>query len=270
MRAFKPSFTILELLIVIIIIGILAYSINFKFFNTNLQVAADSLIKNIHYTQSLALKDDKYQPFPNHVCDGSDEGKVECNRSKYWFKQWWQIRFSTFKDSNNVVHYWYEIFSDLPDASVNDNFDKLGKDPSDKRDISLAKNPLTNKLMIGHCDENGVNFPKCNLIDPKLDLTQAFNVVKVEFSSNFSRSKRLLFDNFGNVFLKESNSTSDRNGDVGDTNPLDVNARKLLTSNVYIRLCSKTDSSNNCLKDKDYCVQVNITPTGYVFKSTCN
>ena len=265
----RPSFSLIELIIVIIILGILAYSLTFKFFDNSLQLASDSLISNIRFAKSLAFKEDKYQPFPLHQCDGSDEGKVECNRSKYWFKQWWQIKFFTFKDDEGITHYWYEVFTDLPSSSQYDNFDKVAKDPKNERNVSIALNPINNKLMIGHCDETGTNFPKCDKIDKELDLTESFNIKKVEFSENFDRSKRIMFDNFGNVFLKESISTTDRNGDVGDINPLDYNARRLLTKLAYIRLCTKINSDNKCLLNKNSCVQINITPTGYIYKTNC-
>ena len=249
----KKSFTLLELLIVVIIVGILAFSINFNFFNPSLEAAADQVIKDIRYTQSLALKDDKYQPFPKHTCDNSDEGKIECNRSKYWFKQWWQIRFS---QNTNDKNWWYEIFSDQPTANKK-IFDKKGYSPKYLRDISLAKNPLTGKYMIGNCDKNG--FPDCNSSSPRLNLTKTYNIKKIIFIN--IPHKRLLFDNLGNVFLNEGDSE-----DSGDINPIDKDKRIILTTIGKIQLCL----DNNCIKNKDRCIQINITPIGEVYKSLCN
>ena len=83
----SSAFTLIELLVVIIIIGIIVATLSFDFSPNKLQLAADQLIKDIRFTQSLALKDDKYQPFP------IDNSPMEQNRSKYWFKQWWQLKF---------------------------------------------------------------------------------------------------------------------------------------------------------------------------------
>ena len=149
----KPSFTILELVIVIIIIAILSFTIPISIPNDNLRLAADSLIKNIRFTKSLALKEDKYQPFPD------DNTSIEQNRSKYWFKQWWQIRFS--QNTKNNEDWWYEIFSDQPTENIK-IFDGYGYKPSYLRDYSLAKDPLTNKYMIGNCNESG--FPDCDKV----------------------------------------------------------------------------------------------------------
>ena len=247
-KDFSPSFTLLELVIVIILIGILAYSIPVLFPNNNLQLAADTLIRNIYFTQSLALKDDKYQPFP------LEDNAVENNRSKYWFKQWWQVRFT---QNTNDKHYWYEIFSDQP----TDNkkvFDGYGYSPSYLRELSLAKNPLNGKYLIGNCSKTG--YPKCSEVDTKLDLTKTYGIKKMEFT-NFDRyTKRLIFDNLGNVFLKEGD-----NEDTGDINPLDTDKRELLTKEASIKLCL----DNPCKETPSRCIEINITSTGFIYQTKC-
>jgi len=244
----SSSFTLFELVLVIVLIGILAFSLPIFFPNNNLQLAADNLIKNIYLAESFALKDDKYQPFP------SKDNEVENNRSKYWFKQWWQVRFS---QSTSDKHWWYEIFSDQP----TDNqkvFDGYGYSPSYLRDISLAKNPLTNKYLIGNCDKSG--FPKCSEVDTKLDLTKTYGIKDIEFINFDKYTKRLIFDNFGNVFLKEGQQE-----DNNDINPLDINNREILVKLASIRLCL----DNPCNYSSTRCIQINITPTGYLYKTNC-
>jgi len=259
----SSSFTLLELVVVIILIGILAFSIPIFLPNNNLQLAVDNLVKNIYFTQSLALKDDKYQPFPNHKCDGSDEGKVECNRSKYWFKQWWQIRIS--KNKNAPTDLWYEVFSDVPFYNSY-NFDRVGNYPpkSEVWEIGYAKNPLNGKYLTGKCDTDGKgNYPPCDKIDKHLNLTASYGIKEIIFNGtkiSSSNSGRILFDNFGNVFLNEG-----LKGDGGDINPLDSNNRELLVKTLTIKLC--LDSP--CIEDKNRCAQINITPTGFVYTSDC-
>ena len=87
----KKSFSLIELIIIIIIVGVLYSSITFSLANTNLNQAADQIISHINYTRHLALKDNKMQYYP------INNTKTEMNRSKYWFKQWWQIRFTRNK-----------------------------------------------------------------------------------------------------------------------------------------------------------------------------
>ena len=107
------AFTLIEVLIVIIIIGIIVATLSFDFKIDKSQIAIDNLAKDLRYTRSLALKDDKYQPFP------IDNSTVEQNRSKYWFKQFWQLKFAT--DGSDLI---YMIFSDQPANGSTNNFDK--------------------------------------------------------------------------------------------------------------------------------------------------
>ncbi|GAX88076.1 conserved hypothetical protein [Lebetimonas natsushimae] len=249
---FSPSFTLIELLIVIVIIGIVITSISFNLAPDKLNIAADEIIRNIRYTQSLALKDDKYQPFP------INNSVIEQNRSKYWFKQWWQIRFSS-SNENGKIHYWYEIFSDLPSdqtgSSYTYNFDKTGHYPDNPKSLwykSIATD-INGKLLIGHCNKS--HYPDCDKVNQNLDLTKTYGIVNITFNNRFPF--RLVFDNYGNIFLDESNSK----GDNGDINPLDKNNRPILKNKINkIKLYSSTNK----------CIQINITPTGEIYKSNCN
>jgi len=230
----RSSFTLIELIIVLIILGILAFSLNFNFFNNNLEVAADKLIRDIRFTQSLALKDDKYYPFPDN------NTSYEYNKSKYWFKQWWQIKF--IKSHGD---YFYQIFSDSPD------FDLSGGPVSE-----YALNPLNEKYIAGAYSSSTNAISEYNL--------SKYNIKLIDpYKDPYDRRQalRLVFDNLGNVFLEEGQS-----GDAGDINPLYKNKRHLLVHTLKIHLCL----DNPCILTKDRCIQVNITPTGYAYKSTCN
>jgi len=249
----SSAFTLIELLVVIIIIGIIVATLSFNFSPNQLQLAADQLIKDIKYTQSLALKDDKYQPFPK------SNSSVDQNQSKFWFKQWWQIRF------NCVDNYcFYEIFSDLPNSRRRQNFDRTAHLPKGKTnwDKSIAKDPLTDKYLIGIC-KNSDDYPDCNETNKDLNLTKAYGIQDIEYQ-NLSSTHELLFDNYGNVFTREGDNYSV--GVPSDINPLDVNKRKLLTKTAKIKLCK----TKPCINDSDKCIQINISPNGEIFKSICN
>jgi type II secretory pathway pseudopilin PulG len=237
----RPSFTVLELIIVIIILGILAYTLTFKFSSNKLQAAADKLINDIRYTQSLALKEDKYQPFPK------DDSIIEQNRSKYWFKQWWQLKFKISSGS-----YLYSIFSDSP-ASDTDIFNLQ---PSVEE---LAINPLTTKYASSIGSSSTYSNSDYNL--SKYGIKLIIKPDGTPYDAHHTNPAiTFLFDNFGNVFLDEGVS-----GDAGDINPLDSNKRKLLTTRKNIKLCM----DDPCNFNKDRCIQINITPSGYVYKSIC-
>ena len=74
----KKAFTMLELIMVIVIIGILAAVIIPRTGSNNTAEAAVKLISDIRYTQHLAMIDDKY---------GDNVGIP-------WYQKLWQIRFN--------------------------------------------------------------------------------------------------------------------------------------------------------------------------------
>ena len=244
----SSAFTLIELLVVIIVIGLLAATLSFNFAPNKLQLAADQLIKNIKLTQSLALKDDKYQPFPN---SGSLKDQ---NQSKYWFKQWWQIKFAT--DGNDLIYY---VFSDKAANTKTNNFDR--KIITASHTAELAKYS-DGKYVYGgdtYLFSGEVSNQDCNL--------SKFGIKRIELkmgSLKYSNGYiHLLFDNQGNIFLSEG-----KKNDKGDINPLD-RVRKLATSNIYINLCKKLDGSDKCIITNDKCIGLRISTSGNIEKNDC-
>ena len=227
----KKSFTLIELVIVIIVISILVINTDFTLSDTSLNQAADQVISNINYTHSLALKDNKFQYYP------TSNSEIELNRTKYWFKQWWQIRFS-----KSGSEYWYEVFSDVADDTTSQNFDKLGKTPKNEWKNSWAI--INGKYLVGHCGDSSGNFPSCKEAEEKLNLTKYYGIKKIKYT-NFLNTKRLVFDNYGNVYLNEGDA-----GDGGDINPYDKDKRKPLTKTAKITLCK----DDNCEKNISICI----------------
>ena len=238
----KKSFSLIELVIVIVVIGILYSSVNFSLNDSSLNQAAHQLVSHINYTRHLALKDNKMQYYP------ISSGVEEMNRSKYWFKQWWQIKFRYFT-KDGVKNYFYEIFTDLPyDGSH--NFNKVGNLPNNETswNLSYAKNPLNHKYLVGKNKENSSdkNFPATS--DDKLNLTNTYGIVDIVYT-NFSSSRTLIFDNYGNCYLSEGDK-----GDAGDINPYDKDKRVPLLKTAKITLCQ----DDNCEKNISVCVSPKI------------
>jgi type II secretory pathway pseudopilin PulG len=241
----KQSFTLIELIVVLIVIAILVIKSNFTLSNTSLNQAADQVMNHINFTRELALKDNKFQYYP------INNSVTELNRTKYWFKQWWQIRF-TYYTKDEKTYYFYEIFSDLPYNSTH-NFSKVGNLPNKKEawEKTYAKNPLNKLYLVGKNQENSgdTNFPEIS--DKKLNLTQSYDIKKIEIngqSVKYSGSiKRFMFDNYGNVYTEEYKGDT---ADKGDTNPYDKEERKPLTSTATISLCK----DENCNKKIDICI----------------
>jgi len=239
----KKSFSLIELVIVIVIIGILYSSVNFSLNNTTLNQAADQIISHINYTRHLAIKDNKMQYYP------TSSNIIELNRSKYWFKQWWQIRFT--QNTSNPKDWWYEVFTDLPYDNKTSNFDRLGKNPTNGYEATFAKNPLNKKYLTGKC---GSGFPDCEDIDNRLNLTKTYSIVKIIFT-NFKNEQRLLFDSYGNVYLREGDyDKNNGGGDQGDINPYDKDKRVPLLKKAIITLCN----DDKCEKNISICISPKI------------
>jgi len=258
-RSSSPSFTLIELILVLIIISILILSINLSIPNDKLRAAADEIVLKINYTHNLALKDDKYYPFPKNT------SLFEQNKSKYWFKQWWQIKFTNA--GNDIIMY---IFSDSADK----NTANFNKKIIHKQLYELAK--INDKYLIGASKEetNNNQYPTKINIDKTMNLTKYFNI-KSLYYTGYSASKAkdnniyfmnrfsLIFDNQGNVFQNEG-----KTGDKNDVISLDFN-RRLLTKKVSIKICSKENSIDNCkLTNNNFCI-INITTSGFAYIEKC-
>ena len=202
----RPSFTLLELVIVIILIAILAFSINISIPDNRLQVASDVIKNYLNYTRSLALKDDKFMPFPE------SNNSVETNKSKKWFRRFWQLKIG--KTSNNNFFIQVYTDSDLNSSiSVND----------------YAKNPLNGKYIDGNYsastadrDANLSNFGITNITYKYKDTE--YNITSHGF--------HFYFDNYGNVFI---NKNDNNNSNI-------FKNMKLLTSNIELNITQNNKS----------------------------
>ena len=58
----KKAFTMLELVLVIVIVGILSFALVNGWERNTLREAADQLVNHIRYTQHLAMQEDKFDP----------------------------------------------------------------------------------------------------------------------------------------------------------------------------------------------------------------
>jgi len=221
----KKSFSLIELVIVILVIGILYYSINVSTKNTTLNQAIDQLISHINYTRHLGIRDNKMQYYPINSSD------IETNRSKYWFKQWWQLRIGQTTSGD----YFYEIFSDSPESST--IYDHVGNPVSE-----FAIDPYNQKYMSGNYGSEPNRF---------LNLSQ-YNIKKIKFNGitlTTGNSIRFIFDSYGNVYTSEGGS-----GDSGDINPYDFNQRRPLLETGKLTLCQ----DDNCEENMSICISSKI------------
>ena len=161
----KKSFTLLEMIFVIVVVGILAVVMLPKIENNSLNNAAIQLLSDIRYTQHLAIVDDKFNA-----------------QDSNWYKKRWQILFakSSSGSKNTGGYYAYSIFSDKATYTGKPGI------------TEMAKNPFDNvKLLSG--GYSGVLNWKDPRATRKLNLGESYGIDDM----NFSCGKRLAFDHIG-------------------------------------------------------------------------
>jgi len=167
----KNSFTLLELIFVIVVVGIIAVVTLRKTPSDNLDRATIQLVSHLRYTQHLALNQDFYST-------------TDMN----WFKRRWKLSFSNGADTNN---YWaYSVWADTAGDATG------SPDPKE-----IAVNPMNkSKRLTGGF--NGNLFIHTN--DPRatqeLNIGQAYGILDIKFSSpcrTGAHSKSIAFDHVG-------------------------------------------------------------------------
>ena len=230
----KKSFTMLELVMVIVVIGILAAVIIPRTGSNKLAEAATQVVADIRYTQHLAMIDDKFNP-----------------NLAYWYRQRWQIAFSTAHSTRS-----YSIFSDSPSLTTG-AYDGNPSANITYSKVEVARNPLDNyKYMIGVANSNFDNS-STQRITPRLDIGKVYGVVDVKMSNGTSSTvKRILFDHFGRPYRGTGSSTA--------THPLNSSVDKVTKSTILIKLCIKACIGNNRTINSDTEIMIAVEPeTGY-------
>jgi len=164
----KNTFTLIELIFIIVIMGILISVIIPRTNSNKLDEAAIQLLSHIRYTQHLAMIDDKF--------DNTDDE---------WYKSRWQIRFTNGTSSSHEKVA-YAIFSDF-----------VGTHSGHPETQELAKDPLTNQYITGGIT-NGVEYDDDNVYHLS-NLGMKYGVENITLSSSckYYGSMRIAFDNLG-------------------------------------------------------------------------
>ena len=167
----KYAFTMLELVIIIVVVGIIAtFSLpNTK--GTDLANASKQVIDHVRYTQHLAMISNKYS--------GNDAT---------WFHQNWQIRFFHAGSKNT-----YAIFNDINKNGTVENFEVV-KDSATATVIGYqdATTPFANSSKIA-------------------DLNREYDIVDISISytnGNCAGSTSIVFDYYGRPYCDATDLTS--------------------------------------------------------------
>ena len=179
------SFTLIELIFVIVISSLLGIAV-MNFPDNSLSLARDQLMKDIRLTQTLALLDDKY------LDRNTTSDLKNINRSKFWFKSFWQVQIQT-----SYQNIYYSIYSEEPAKSGKYSFIPA------QSEVSL--NSLTQKYMSGKWSESNKNEYSTNL-----NLTLEYEITSIQYffiaSKHNGKENKLniIFDNFGRPYILES------------------------------------------------------------------
>ena len=175
----RSGFSMIELVMVIVVLGILA-SMALPRLNRDLtEEAADSILSDIRYTQHLALMDNMHE-----------------HNDPKWQQKFWRIVFSTCDSGNK--HY-YMIGSDTNKGSANNAFFAQPE---------AAIDPANGKAMFGNntlCTTDGGPA-----VSDRIFITKKYGINSVSFKRGCTGKggKHLGFDNLGRPHYGFSQSTS--------------------------------------------------------------
>lgn len=202
----KKSYTLIELIFVIVIIGILVAIILPRTNSNKLHEAAIQLVSHIRYTQHLAMVDDKF--------DIDDDE---------WYKSRWQIRFTdgTVASYDKVA---YAIFSDY-----------VGTHSGHPETQELARDPQSNQYITGGIT-NGVQYDDDNVFHPaNLGLRYGIENISLSSSCKYYGSLRIVYDNLGRPI--KGNLASD------SFNSAYVASNRMISTRCEITLSSKNSDT---------------------------
>ena len=202
----KKSFTMLELIFVIMIISILTAIVIPNTRANSLEEAAIQLRTHLRYTQHLSFINDTY--------DATDDE---------WYKKRWQLVFYEGADADNKVA--YTIFSD-----------KAGSSTGNPQETEIALNPLNRKQRMtgGYSGANALDIRHTSFVGMKeLNIGQKYGVISKRLGGGCSNS-RISFDYLGRP-LKGDHDTM--------TSPYNSgSSQRLITTNCTITLRDATES----------------------------
>jgi len=170
----RSAFTMLELVMVIVVLGILAALAMPRMERDLRQEAKDNLLSAMRYTQHLALIDDKTNPFVNN-----------------WQKSLWQIRFT----QSGGTTWSYTVGSNSDPAGT--NIDKA----------ESAIDPSNGKYMFNQSPANPIDNES-----PNIFITKKYGINNVIFNNcrgtQNTSARHIAFDHLGRPHRGVSNNGS--------------------------------------------------------------
>ncbi len=169
----RVAFTMLELVIVIVVLGIIAALALPRIDRDISQEAADNVLSAIRYTQHLALMDNKTNP-----------------EDTRWQMTLWNIRFATYSDDG--TKWFYTVGSNM-NHGTNVNKEETAIDPTNGKYMYNANADST----IG-TDES-----------PNVFLGKKFGINNITFADGCSGGQLIAFDHLGRPHTGIYSATND-------------------------------------------------------------
>jgi len=174
---YSKSFTLIEMIIVIVVASVLAVVMIPRFERDNLRMAANQVVRHIQYTQHLAMVDDVY--------DANDVN---------WSRKYWKIAFRTAQNC-------YTVYSDTDKDYLNDA-DESAIDPMTKVRLFADNN----------CNDNSLNNDAL-LLEDSYGVDSITLGIPAGFTSNTAdcntnTKKYIAFDNLGRPHTSVSSAMS--------------------------------------------------------------
>lgn len=175
----KKAFTMLELVVVIVVIGIIAAAALPRINDDHIAEAADQVMSHIRYTQHLAMQDSKFDP-----------------TDARWFRKRWSITFTRASFCEGANEWRYSVYHDDGDATGNLNStNEVARDPLDP-----------NKFMSSGWA--GISSGNCANASSKYNLARKFGITNVELRGVCGQGnlQTISFDEFGRPMISVSTS----------------------------------------------------------------
>jgi prepilin-type N-terminal cleavage/methylation domain-containing protein len=175
LSAKRSAFTMLELVMVIVVLGILAALAIPRMDRDIRQEAADNILSDIRYTQHLALVDDVTNPF-----------------NQNWQKAFWRIGFNNCASSSGV----YEYIGSDKDYGGGINNAEAAADPANGKKMNWSTD--------SSCSAGGDSDTSNRIF-----LTRKYGITGVGFSTGCnSNNKYIGFDHLGRIMSGFAGSTT--------------------------------------------------------------